>query len=720
MGTKRKIGLAAAGILVCIFVLIAGLYGYSRTTHARHLVVDQINTAIPGTISAGKIRVLAGGALIRLEDIQLLDTKGDACLAFDSLDLQIRWGALFDRILEIRHFEINGLNLDLTADANGNINLVDALVGGDEIKEDASEKKHASSRTGLPLKVEIKTAQITRSTVSFSDPENTVAVGSLDVTVTEVDLQQMSGAVAVEVADMVFSSARKTLDAKFLSLSASVKEKTSGSFQMDLNSAIGVLTASGSVRDLFDHPQIDLTADLTTNLAALSQISPDIPDLGGTVHLTLSGRGRVDDPAVQLRITGRHLAMAPDIQDASLDISVDLAERVLTLEPGQAQLLGISTTFSGSADLSQVFPEGFLQSDRGFEQLGYTLSFNQTGGDLKELAPWISGFSGQFISRGRVQGRGVSVDTLSAAYELAAVFKSFKQDQADIDPLDLNIQVSGDIDTRLLTLDRLTINTRPAQVQGSGNYHLTDQMLDLDLTVSSDDLDAATRAFGLFPARGRVNAAVQARGPVSNPEITATLKGRDLVAAGITLDRLDVRAGLDRQGHATLADLFLQGPGLDLAASGGADLFDTGFALKKRIQTSLKATGKIRPETVLGQADLGVDSRYLDSDVAFDLKTRINYDLGGSLAVADIAGITIPRQAVNARIDLNGSQVYLFLENLVEISGKVDTDKSTYALDIEFSGKDFGPLLSAVGMTGISGGVRGWVRSAGTLPDALM
>ncbi|MDZ7663946.1 MAG: translocation/assembly module TamB domain-containing protein [Desulfotignum sp.] len=717
MSIKRKIGLAVAGILVCIAVLIAGLYGYSRTSHARNLVVNQINGMIPGTISAGKIRVLAGGAVIRLEDIQLLDTTGNSCLTFDYLDLQIRWGALFDKILEVRHFQIDGLHLDLTAAADGSINLVDALVAGDDIPDEPPEKDTPGA--GLPLNVKIKTAQITRGTVSFSDPENTVAIGSLDVTVADVDLQQISGAVAVKVEDMVFSSAQNTVEAQSLSLSASVKEKTSGSFQMDLNSGIGVLTASGSVQDMLNHPQIDLTADLTTDLAAVSQISSDIPDLGGTIHLNLSGRGPVNDPAVQLRITGRHLAMVPDIQDGSLDVSADLAERILTLEPGQAELLGISTTFSGSVDLSQVFPEGFLQSDRDVEQLAYILSFNQTGGDLEQLAPWIPGFSGQFTSRGRVQGRGVSVETLSAGYELAAVFKGFKQDQADIDPLDLNVQVSGDIDTRLLTLDQLTVDTRPAQVRGSGNYHLTDQMLDLDLTVSSDDLDAATRAFGLLPARGQVDAAVQAQGPVSGPEITATVKGRDLGAAGIVLDRLDVRANLDRKGHATLTDFTVQGPGLDLTASGAADLFDTGFALKKQIQTSLNTKGKIRPETVLAHADLGVDPRFLDSEIAFDLKSRVTYDMGASLAVADIADITIPQQNMNARINLNDTQVSLFLENLVNITGALDMDKSTYTLDIDFSDKDFNPLLSAVGITGISGAIQGWVRSAGTLPGEL-
>ncbi len=717
LSVKKIILGTGAGILLFVAVLAAGIYGYSRTDHARTLVVNQINAAIPGTLSAGQIRLLTDGALLRLEDIQLLDAEGRPCLALDSLGLEIHWRALFDKVLEVRLFRVDGLNLDLTADADGRMNLVQALVAGDDAPEESPEKD--TSGGGLPLNVIIRTAQINRGVLSFSDPENTVDAKTLDVTVTEVDLQQMSGAVSMAVGDVTFSNATTTLDAESFHLSGSVREKNSGRFQMDLTSAVGVVTASGSVKDLLDQPQIDLTADVTTNLAAVSRISPDMPDLGGTLHLTLSGRGPVNDPAVQLRITGQHLAMAPDVQDGSLDIAVSLAERVLTIEPGRADLLGITTTVSGFTDLSRVFPKGFLDSAPDFEQMTYALSFDQTGGDFTRLTPWLSGFSGQFSSRGRIQGRGISVDTLSAGYDLISTFKEFKHNQADIDPLDLNVQVSGEIAQRLLTLDQLSVDTRPAKVQGSGTYDLADQVVDMDVTVSSEDLDAATRAFGLFPARGRVSAVVQAQGPVNGPQIAAVLEGRDLGAAGMVVDRLDLKAALDRRGKATLTDLTVQGPGLDLAASGTADLFDPGFSLKKQLQMSLKTKGKLRPETVLAQTDLGVDPRFLDTDAAFDLDARAAYDRGGSVAIADVADITLPHQNMAARIDLNDPRVSLLLENLVEITGVLDRETSGYAVDVDFMAGDFGPLLSAVGMNGISGGVQGWVRSAGTLPKEL-
>ncbi len=503
-------------------------------------------------------------------------------------------------------------------------------------------------------------------------------------------------------------------------LSASVREKRTGRFQMNLTSAVGVLTASGLVNDLLGQPQVDLAADLTTDLAAVSRISPEMPNLDGTLCLTLSGRGPVNDPTARLQVAGQHLAMAPNVQNGSLDIAVSLAGRVLTLERARTDLLGITTTISGSTDLSRVFPDGFLGSAPDLAQMTYALAFDQTGGDFARLAPWMPGFSGQFSSRGRAQGRGISLDTLTAGYDLTSTFKEFKQNQAENDPLDLTIQVSGDITRRLLTLSQLNLDTRPAQLQGSGTYHLADQVLDMGVTVSADDLDAATRAFGLFPARGRVSATVQAQGPVSGPAIAAVLEGRDLEAAGMVVDWLDLKATLDGQGKAALTDLTVQGPGLELAASGTADLFDPGFALKKQIQAFLKTKGKIRPATVLAETDPKMAPLFLNTDTAFDLEARVAYDRGASLSIPDISEMTIPRQSLAARIDLDNPRFSLVLENLVDITGDLEMKTSGYAVDLDFKAKDFGPLLSAAGLPGVSGGVQGWFRSSGTLPEDLM
>ena len=129
---KKKILVAGAVILICLAAVMAGLYGYSRTDHAKNLLVDQINTLIPGTLKAEKIDLLGPGAFLRLENLQLQDPQGNTCLAFDALRLDIRLSALFDKVLEIENLQIDRPRVNMAADGSGRINMVDALVAGDD------------------------------------------------------------------------------------------------------------------------------------------------------------------------------------------------------------------------------------------------------------------------------------------------------------------------------------------------------------------------------------------------------------------------------------------------------------------------------------------------------------------------------------------------------------------------------------------------------------
>ncbi len=55
---------------------------------------------------------------------------------------------------------------------------------------------------------------------------------------------------------------------------------------------------------------------------------------------------------------------------------------------------------------------------------------------------------------------------------------------------------------------------------------------------------------------------------------------------------------------------------------------------------------------------------FLNTDTAFDLEARVAYDRGASLSIPDISEMTIPRQSLAARIDLDNPRFSLVLENL--------------------------------------------------------
>jgi hypothetical protein len=145
------------------------------------------------------------------------------------------------------------------------------------------------------------------------------------------------------------------------------------------------------------------------------------------------------------------------------------------------------------------------------------------------------------------------------------------------------------------------------------------------------------------------------------------VSGRELGAAGISVAVLDFETSLNRNGRAEILGLTVQGPGMDLTASGAADLFDAGFVLRDKIRADVTTAGKILPETFLAGMDLAVDPQYLDSVIEFDLKTHADYAMGAAVGMADIKDIVIPQRKLGAKIDLKEKRFSLSIEDLADI-----------------------------------------------------
>lgn len=714
---KQKILVTAAVILVCLAALMAGLYGYSRTDHAKNLLLDRINTLIPGTLKAEQIGVLAAGSFLRLENLQLLDPQGNTCLAFDLLKLDIRLNALFEKVLEIQNLYIDRPRLHITADGSGRINIVETLAAGDAVPEEIQADDRGAA--GIPLNVKIRKAGITDGSVVFSDPENTVSADAVTMEISGANLEQQTAEIFINLSGISLSKAGTAIDIRRFTVAGALKENDINDISIDLDADIGVLTASGSVKDIFNTRKMHLTFEAAAHLDQISQISENMPELGGTVDLSMTGTGSVNNPSVQLQIKGQDLEMKQTFEKGSLDVAMNLSEQVLTIAQGQVNLLDAHMDFSGSTDLSSLFPEGFLHPARDMDRLGYEISFDQQGGDFTRLAPWMPGFSGEFSTRGRIRGKGISLDTITAQYSLAASFTGFKHELGKAAPMDADAGLSGKINNLRCTLDTLTLDTNALQAEASGWYHMGENTLDMDLSLAAEDLDAATSAFGLFPVTGKLTAAVHAAGPVTGPDITAALAGRDVGAAGIALDLVDLDGKLDSTGRAEITRFRVQGQEMKLAASGTAHIFDKGFTPKEVIQVSLKTAGQINPGQFLARADAGIDLQHLDTDIEFDLDTNLDYTVGTTLDTDGIQHMEIPLQKIGAQIDLGKKSLSVSLANMAELAAALDMKNNTYTADLDFSRSDFGPLLSAAGITGIHGGIDGWIRVAGRLPADL-
>ena len=156
-----------------IFLVTAlSLYLYTKTDHARNLLISNINTAIPGTLAAENIDVSFIDSYVRLDGVQLRDRQDKTCFQFKSLLLDFKISAIFKKVVEITLFSVEHPQINLVVDKDGRINLLDALMSEDKKspeKEDAQKEGK-----GLPVNVVVKKAQIVEGAVRVNDPDNSV------------------------------------------------------------------------------------------------------------------------------------------------------------------------------------------------------------------------------------------------------------------------------------------------------------------------------------------------------------------------------------------------------------------------------------------------------------------------------------------------------------------------------------------------------------------
>jgi hypothetical protein len=716
---KKKIVVVIGVILGILAALAAGLYGYSRTDHARKFVVERINAQIPGTLSAGRIHLLAGGAVVRLENMALQDLQGNVCVAFDSLSLDIRFRSLFDKVLEISRFSIHQPRVNLVVDEAGQVNILTALVFDEE--HPADPETSGQTDRGLPLNVKIRTAQITSGSLTVSTPDTRLSAGDIHLKISDADLLEKAVRVSVDIRDTSLSHDGRKTDVRRLTVLGALAKDRRLTFEITLDSDPVGLTAAGSVLDVLGNPEIRAELNASTDLAAVSGILAGIPELGGTLDLAVTVQGPVNQPEGRAQIQGRELGVGPDIREGSLDIALNLdRQALLTIEQGQADLLGARLNVTGSADLAPILPDGFLHPAKDLNRLAFQVNFRQTDGDFNRLAPWLPGFSGRFSSFGTLEGHGIDPAAFRAEYDLGVVLKDFRQDRGTIDFLDLDARVSGRVIDQVCQVDQLILDTPTVQVKGKGRYDLLENFLETELTILSDDLEAAARAFDLFPVKGQLTAAIQAKGPVTGPDITAALAGRNLFLAGFSADTVDFDGSLNRAGAARIDRLTIQGKGLDLSAEGTADLFAPGFQIRETIRATLQTRGQMHPQTFLADTGhLPDDLPFPDNQIRFDLKTAGAFATASSVNIPESGHLTLPSTKLDATIDLTQKKLSVAIENLADITASLDMENSTYTANLDFTGNDFGPLLSAVGITGIQGSIKGWVRSEGLLPEEL-
>ncbi len=716
---KRKIQIVAAVAVAIVVILGISLYSYFKSDHAKNMIVQKINAVIPGSVAAESFDFSIFDTYIQLNNVQLNDRQQKTCFKFNSLLLDVNISALFNKELEVTMLSLNQPDVSVFMDADGRINLLDAVIpdSGGKIEEE----KGTTRNKAMPVNVIVKKVEILNGTISFKNPGTQVELNELYINLTDVNWLAREFAITTRFSKSSIKLKDREIRIDDLQLVSNINNGSNADFTLGVDSNVCKVNAKGLVKNIQKIPEIDLDVTITSMLEQLNPFLRDQVSLGGAANIKLSGKGSIDSPIISLNLDVANLKVDEGIDNDSINLSVKLVDQIISIEKGLINLLGNTISMKGSIDCRDVFPKGFLSSDQPvLDLVKYDFEFDQTNQSLKSLEKWVPGIAGKSASSGSIKGYGIDPKTLAAHVQTKVDLKDFKQTVFETDLIDASIELDGNIENGLVQITALNAITNETQASVTGRFNVAENRVDAIARITSNDLAATTLPLGISDVNGALSSTFQVKGSLSNPEVKAMVSGETLKINGIVIDLFQFDGLLNTFGQAAIQKLVIQGPSLNISAAGAAHIFEKDFKLKDSIKSNLEISGiNINPGKFLEGAALDINTKQLDTLIDFQLSMDIDYAIDTSIGKIDLALIDIPIKKIAANIDLGQKDISIALEKIATLNAMMNSKEDQYAASVNFDHSDFTPLLKSAGVDGINIRLDGQIDASGKIPDEL-
>jgi len=721
---KKKFILAGIGLAFTFLAIVLSIFLYAKTDHAKNLLVNKINIAIPGTLLAENIEFSLINSYVKLDGIQIKDRQNITCLKFKSLLIDLKISSIFRKVLEITSFTVNSPEISLVMDINGRINLIDTLITKDEKfpEKEATKKENK----GIPFNVVVKKAQVIEGAFYFNDPDNSIELRSLNVDINDANLFEQH----LSLTSWLKNSRIKLKDKEILienfSFLSELEQGSKIDFEAELESDLCDFKAKGIAYNIVKAPEIDFNITATSQLEKLNRFLENTINLGGFAKITLAGKGPVNNPEVAFNLDVANLKIDEDLKGDGLNLSASLVDRNLSIKKGTLNILGSNITFNGMVDLKDFFPKGFLNPAQNIDDLKYDFSFDQKNGDFQDLEKWVKGFSGRFSSFGKLTGKGIQPENLAANYHFNVVLEDFKQDKPETDFLDFETDISGTIEKGICKITRLNAKTGDTAIEASGQYDIFKKDLTAALNINAQDLYAITQPLGILPVKGSVDSNIRIAGHINNPEIKAMVSGKNLMSQDIFVSDLKFAGSINPLGLVDIQQLVVKDQDMILDVKGSAKVFEKQFKLKDVIKANILLSGQnINPKRFLEHADIKINQEQLDSlinsniNINANLNMVVDYTIASSMDKINFYDIEIPVKNIKADLDLEKSEIAIVLEKIASLNASLNTENNQYQARINFNHSDLAPLFKSAGINGIKANIDGQINATGNIPVDL-
>jgi len=717
---KKKVILASLGLAAIFFAIVLSLYLYATTDHAKNLLLNKINMAIPGTILVETLEFSFINAYVKLDTIQIKDGQGTTCFKAKSLFADVNIRSLFKKILEINLFTVRDPEIFFVIDKNGRINLIDSFIPDDmESPETPAIKKE---KTAIPFNVKVKKAQVIEGALTFNDPNHHIELRSLDIDITDANFAEQTLSLTTRFKNSTIRVKDKQTRIENFTLISELEQGSTIDFNVELDSDVCVFKATGMASDIFQTPRIDLTITARSVLERLNSFSG--MDLGGLATVALKGKGSLNNPDVAFTLDVANMKIGEDLKGVGVKLSASLDDRVLSIKKADLNILGSDISVNGVADFQSIFPKGFLSPAQNPDALKYDFSFDQKKGDFQQLEKWVNGISGRFSSSGKIAGKGIEPKSLAAAYQFALVLDDVKQHRPGTDFIDVETAITGTIEKGICNITGFNAKAGDAAIEASGQYDLFKKDLTAALTITARNLYAITRPLGITPVKGSVDSTIMIAGHINNPEIKAMVSGKNLMVQDISVKDIKLAGSLTPSGLVNIQQLVVKDQDMILDVKGSARVFEKQFQLKKVINANILLSGQnINPGRFLEYADIKIDKAQLDSLIHAKVNMTVDYSIDASpdkiKDKINFYDMQIPIKNIKADLDLEKKEIDIMLEKTAHLTASLDTENNQYQARINFDHCDLSVFLKTAGINGVKANVDGQIHAAGNMPVNL-
>lgn len=576
----KRLFLITAIILAALTAGVFALIACVKLDAVHQFVLNQVNKAIPGKITLGRLKLSLLDLRVEIRDLGLCDSAGNDLAGLDRAILDVSMKNLLKRKLIVEKVAVVRPYANLEFDTSGQLLLLNALPKGKEKPADTSVVKSSK-----PFPIELKDFNLSGGKVFFSSVKDSLILQAHGLSISakgKTDSISADVSLSLDSAS-VFRNGNPILLNK-LAVLARVRGMDLDTVSLGLSTVNTVLTLNGKASSLDNDPAARLSLDVNSALSEIRSFAGIKEPLSGDALLRVGLSGKIADPDIDMAVhyDGGSIWGYPV---KSLFLKTRVAGRLLHLDGLRAETQAGSIKAGGTVDLRRMFPQGFLAAPGSAGELVYNLTVSGENVTLQKLVPGISGTT--FLSLG-INGRGVKPDSLSAQLDLSAnvaglMLTADKVDTSAVSrmnlPLDASLACSATVSRGTASLYSLKGNLGQTSLHLSGTYGILSGKAGADLALSLPSLNELLRFTGTDSVYGSADVSMRIGGDLKNPEAVIGLEADSLTYRNVHIGSLHLDGGLNSEGTAIIKELRLAKDSSELQLSGSAKVLQKGKPL---------------------------------------------------------------------------------------------------------------------------------------------